>query len=34
MAYALRGTVNGYFRIVFPAQSFFLSSTSNTEYLG
>jgi hypothetical protein len=34
VAYDLRGTVNGYFRVVFPAQSFFLSSTSNTEYLG
>jgi hypothetical protein len=33
VAYALAGTVDGYFRIVFPAQGYFLGSQS-TEYLG
>jgi hypothetical protein len=33
VAIDLSGTVSGYFRIVFPAQGFFLGSTSNTEYL-
>jgi len=34
VAYALSGTVDGYFRIVFPAQGYFLGSVSKTEYLG
>lgn len=34
VALALSGTVDGYFRIVFPAQGYFLGSVSNTEYLG
>jgi hypothetical protein len=33
VAYSLAGTVDGYFRIVFPAQGYFLGSQS-TEYLG
>lgn len=28
------GAINGYFRIVFPAQGYFLGSVSKTEYLG
>jgi hypothetical protein len=34
VAFARSGTVDGYFRIVFPAQGDFLGSVSNTEYLG
>jgi hypothetical protein len=34
VAYSLGGTVDGYFRIVFPAQGYFLGSVSQTEYLG
>jgi hypothetical protein len=34
VAYALSGTVDGYFRIIFPAQGNFRGSVSNTEYLG
>lgn len=34
VAYTRNGTLDGYFRIVFPAQGYYLSSTSKTLHLG